>query len=67
MVDLWRTKQDGSIWEGNHNVLFRVKSTCFGVDFAYYSTLSAKTISKSDKIPTFEPNFKIENRRKIGL
>lgn len=37
MVDLWRTKQDGSIWEGNHNVLFRVKSTCFGVDFAYFS------------------------------
>lgn len=34
MVDLWPTKQDGCIWEGNHNVLFRVKSTCFGVDFA---------------------------------
>ena len=34
MVDIWRTKQDGSIGEGNHNVLFRVKSTCFWVDFA---------------------------------
>jgi len=38
----------------------------FEVDFAHFSSLSAKTISKSDKIPIFDPNFKIENREKIG-